>query len=775
MTLASSPPLPIREESPKIQHEPLPLHTTFISSGCLIAGIYEVEAGPLTPSHSKANVYRCRNKQTGEAVAVKLRQDTLKSEAKKCITQLLNLSHPHILPLQSYGQWEDYFYTVTPFCEGGGWKNQTIFTANTLFNYLPYIINALDYAHKQGITHNNIKPSNLFFRQQGQHEVLVGDFGISHFMHTHTASIRTIQSITHFTVEYAAPEILEGHNLTAKVDYYALGITLLHLLIGHSPFKDKAPNDILIAHLCGRLPLHVDLPLNFKQLIMGLTHPIPTVRWGYKQVISWLNHQTIYDDTGEIWDKKNADKPLTQTYPYPGYPEAKTPEQLAACLDKFPAARQLFRGDIRHWVADHFDKKVALKIEELEENYTNRQALGLVKLKYILDTHAPLMIGKHAIADLQSLAFILLKLDKKEQRLLLQLFWEGSLSYWIKVTQQSRHKAVILHKIKGIQKRLQHNQYSKIVIYALLYTLAPRASLHLTSTLKIDTPQALSGLLTRFDPKRLLALFQESISTHHWDEWLIAREFPHWHKDVNFINTIRRYYHDSPRIATYAIFWYYVPQLPFPLEDQSISTLKQLAEYIDKNEINHQKGLLLLEQQWIQAWLLGLQHVQSPIALEELFLQHEVTGSVKLETILHILDPELPQPVMRVSPTKLDCGQVLLEVPKHYVIEVYNTGRGYLHGEAKIFGESNSITLHQHYIEGNRISLHITIDATGLLENKPYCTFIDINTNGGTMQCAIQYSVCSFTGGQLWQWWERLKNTAMWQMGKKIIFLLHRK
>lgn len=771
MTLANPSP-PIQKELPKEQVVSHPLQTTFISSGCLIAGIYEVEAGPLTPSHSKANVYRCRNKQTGEAVAVKLRQDTLKAEAKKCVTRLLSLSHPHILPLQSYGEWEDYFYTVTPFCEGGGWKNQTIFTAQTLLTYLPYIISALDYSHKQGIIHNNIKPSNLFFRQQGQHEVLVGDFGISHFMHMHTASIRTIQSITHFTVEYAAPEILEGHRLTDKVDYYALGITLLHLLAGGSPFKGKAPNDILIAHLCGRLPIHDDLPLDFKQLIIGLTYPTPIKRWGYKQVISWLNHQTIYDDTGKEWDKNSAILPLQQVYPYPGYPKAKTPVQLARCLDKFPATRQLFRGDIRHWVADHFDKKMAQKIEALEENYTNRQSLGLIKLKYILDTHAPLTLGKHTVHNLQSLALILLKLDKAEQRQFLQLFWEGSLSYWIKVTQQSRHKAIILHKIKGIQKRLQHNPHSKIIIYALLYTITPHAPLYLTQKLKIETPQALTTLLTRFEPKRLIALFQECISSHHWDEWLIAREFPHWHKDIKFINAIRRYYHDSPNIATYAIFWYYVPQFPFPLEDEKISTLKQLAAYIDKNNINHQKGLLLLEQQWIQAWLLGLQHIQSPIALEELFLQHEVTNAVKLETILHILDPELPQPIMQVSPEKLACGQILLEIPKNVMIEINNIGRGYLHGEVKVVGDNNGVQLHQHYIEGNKIALHLTIDATGLLENTSYCTVVYIDTNGGTIQCPIQYSVCSFTGGQLWQWWEQLKNTALWKMGQKIKYLL---
>ncbi|MDQ7091109.1 MAG: protein kinase [Methylococcales bacterium] len=199
---------------------------------------------------------------------------------------------------------------------------------------------------------------NLFFNNSKQRHPLIGDFGISSYLEK-SVNIHHTQTAANLTLDYAAPELLDGHEVSAKTDYYSLGITLLHLLRGRSPFYGLNKNDVLVSHLRGRVSLPDNLSLDFHQLLRGLTLPNSEDRWGYNEVLGWLRgeHVALHLDS-----LQNAD-PNKGTKPYPGYPQVRTAQALASSLDRFDAFKQLQRGDIRRWIFDNINQNLAEEIE----------------------------------------------------------------------------------------------------------------------------------------------------------------------------------------------------------------------------------------------------------------------------------------------------------------------------------------------------------------------------------------------------------------------------
>jgi serine/threonine-protein kinase len=111
------------------------------------------------------------------------------------------------------------------------------------------VLSALDHAHRQGIVHRDIKPENVMVTREGV--VKVADFGLARAYAD--AQITEAGTVTG-TVQYLAPEQLQGEPADPRTDLYSLGVVAYELLTGRLPFTGETPMAIAYKHLHERVP-----------------------------------------------------------------------------------------------------------------------------------------------------------------------------------------------------------------------------------------------------------------------------------------------------------------------------------------------------------------------------------------------------------------------------------------------------------------------------------------------------------------------------------------
>ena len=112
------------------------------------------------------------------------------------------------------------------------------------------VADALDYAHRHGLLHRDVKPANVMLTTpdgDDQRRVLLGDFGIARS--ADETSGLTATNSTVGTVAYAAPEQLMGDQIDGRADQYALAATAYHLLTGTQLFPNSNPAVVISRHL----------------------------------------------------------------------------------------------------------------------------------------------------------------------------------------------------------------------------------------------------------------------------------------------------------------------------------------------------------------------------------------------------------------------------------------------------------------------------------------------------------------------------------------------
>ncbi len=145
------------------------------------------------------------------------------------------LVHPHICPILDYGDVEETVYTVMPYLEGGSLADVVVREkgAEPTFaaGVAAQVACGLDYAHRRGIVHRDIKPDNILF--DDDRNALITDFGIAtaRFHGRLTATGRAMG-----TPHYMSPEQAMGKLVDGRSDIYAMGVVLYETLVGFPPF-----------------------------------------------------------------------------------------------------------------------------------------------------------------------------------------------------------------------------------------------------------------------------------------------------------------------------------------------------------------------------------------------------------------------------------------------------------------------------------------------------------------------------------------------------------
>lgn len=233
-------------------------------------------------------VYRARYVVNDREVAVKMLPDDVSSPTvlarfERELEVLKNLKHPNIV-LSFGGACEDKqkFYAME-LVEGGSLEDQLRERGRlpweTVVEYGKQMCAALEYLHKNGVIHRDVKPANFLIGDRGQ--LKLSDFGLASVI---AARKITSAGKTAGTLLYMAPEQIRGADIDARTDLYALGCVLYELLTGEPPFMGNTPATTMHMHCKSPVPRvteqALDCPVALERLITRLLAKDPADRPG---------------------------------------------------------------------------------------------------------------------------------------------------------------------------------------------------------------------------------------------------------------------------------------------------------------------------------------------------------------------------------------------------------------------------------------------------------------------------------------------------------------
>ncbi|MEZ5098917.1 MAG: protein kinase [Thermoleophilia bacterium] len=165
------------------------------------------------------------------------------------------IEHPNIIPLYQAGEADGVLYISMRYVEGTDLKallerNGPLGSERALA-IIAQVAAALDAAHAKGLVHRDVKPANVLISSgpgtSDSDHVYLTDFGVAKETARKTGWTRTGFFVG--TIDYAAPEQIEGKALDARTDEYALGCLLYECLTGIPPFRKDSEVAVLLAHL----------------------------------------------------------------------------------------------------------------------------------------------------------------------------------------------------------------------------------------------------------------------------------------------------------------------------------------------------------------------------------------------------------------------------------------------------------------------------------------------------------------------------------------------
>ena len=153
---------------------------------------------------------------------------------------LAALDHPNIVRIVTAEKQENVFFIVMDFVPGETLEDvisrEGALDVALALDYTCQISNAVDHAHRQGVLHRDLRPSNILVAETGQ--LKVADFGTSRFLEIAAHGSTVIGS-----PPYMAPEQFRGEAVLAS-DIYSLGVTMYQMLTGVLPYDTPTPADL---------------------------------------------------------------------------------------------------------------------------------------------------------------------------------------------------------------------------------------------------------------------------------------------------------------------------------------------------------------------------------------------------------------------------------------------------------------------------------------------------------------------------------------------------
>jgi len=216
-------------------------------------GAYRLEA--LLGEGGMGVVYRATRARDGELVAVKVLRPELADDevyARRFEREgrvASGLDHPHLIPVLDTGFENGRRYIVSRYVQGASLDDvlarDGVLSTDRVVRLAAGIGSGLDAVHRTGLVHRDLKPANVLVDSRGR--ALLTDFGVAR---GDADSVLTATGRVVGTVDYLAPELIQGRAAGPASDVYALGCLVYECLAGEPPFAAAAGfAETCLAHL----------------------------------------------------------------------------------------------------------------------------------------------------------------------------------------------------------------------------------------------------------------------------------------------------------------------------------------------------------------------------------------------------------------------------------------------------------------------------------------------------------------------------------------------
>ena len=201
-----------------------------------------------------ATVYLAHDRKHDRPVALKVFDPDALGEIgvkrfQREILVMSGLQHPHVLPLLDSGALSDRLYYVMPFVDGPSLaariRDAAPLGRSEALSIAREVAAALDFAHRQGVVHRDIKPGNILLSDG---HAVVADFGIAYMVHDASSTLTKGSIIG--TPTYMSPEQISGAALDHRSDVYSLACFVYEMLTGRPPHAGSLAQ-LLQSHLEG--------------------------------------------------------------------------------------------------------------------------------------------------------------------------------------------------------------------------------------------------------------------------------------------------------------------------------------------------------------------------------------------------------------------------------------------------------------------------------------------------------------------------------------------
>ena len=235
-----------------------------------------------------AMVYKAYQPNMDRYVAIKVLPSHLSNDSEfakrfqREARAIARLEHAHILPVHDYGEYEGVTFIVMRYIKAGTLKERMAAKPLSL-DEAHHIINqiggALDYAHRMGVIHRDVKPGNVLMDDQG--DTYLTDFGLARMMEP-TQQL-TASGVGLGTPAYMSPEQGQGVKVDHRSDIYSLGVILFEMIMGRVPYEAETPMAIVLKHITAELPLphtiNASIPESVERVILRVLAKDPADRY----------------------------------------------------------------------------------------------------------------------------------------------------------------------------------------------------------------------------------------------------------------------------------------------------------------------------------------------------------------------------------------------------------------------------------------------------------------------------------------------------------------